>query len=91
MQARNSAHSANIKRLIEWMSQNPQPAVESEFLVEFGSPSERILQAANDLKADVIILGLHRPIHIGTASHMPWATAYEVARTAGCSVLTIRN
>jgi hypothetical protein len=36
-------------------------------------------------------LGLHRATHIGTASHMPWATAYEVVCGAGCSVLTVRN
>lgn len=29
-------------------------------------------------------VGLHRSAHIGTASHMPWATAYEVVCGAGC-------
>ena len=40
---------------------------------------------------DAIILGLHRSTHIGTKSHMPWATAYEVVCGAGCSVLTVRD
>ncbi|MFZ0862776.1 MAG: universal stress protein, partial [Candidatus Sulfotelmatobacter sp.] len=65
--------------------------VKPEFMVEFGLPGEKILQAADTLKADGIILGLHRSAHIGTASHMPWATAYEVVCRASCPVLTVRN
>ncbi|MGA2371357.1 MAG: universal stress protein [Candidatus Korobacteraceae bacterium] len=91
MQAREKTHTARIRQLTEWTLQTPKLAIEPEFLVEFGLPSEKILQAANDLKADAIVLGLHRSTHIGTAAHMPWATAYEVVCGAGCSVLTVRN
>jgi nucleotide-binding universal stress UspA family protein len=91
MQARESARTAGLRRLAELTSQNPKLLAKPEFMVEYGSPSEKILQAANHLKADAIILGLHRSTHIDRASHMPWATAYEVVCGAGCSVLTVRN
>ncbi len=91
MQAQQNARMASLQRLEELTSQNAKLAVKPEFLVEFGSQSEQILQAAHRLKADAIFLGLHRSTHIDTKSHMPWATAYEVACAAGCSVLTVRD
>ena len=91
MQARENARTAGLQRLEELTSQSAKLAVNPEFLVEFGSASEKILQAANTVKADAIILGLHRSTHIDTKSHLPWATAYEVVCGAGCSVLTVRN
>ena len=91
MQARENARIAGVRRLAELTSQTPKLVVKPEFVVEFGSPSEKILQVANDLKAAAIIFGLHRSTHIGTASHMLWSTAYEAACGASCSVLTVRN
>ena len=91
MQMRENARMASLWRLEELTSQNTDLAVKPEFMVEFGLPGEKILQVAETLKADAIIMGLHRSTHIGTASHMPWATAYEVVCGAGCPVLTVRN
>ena len=65
----------NLRRLQELTLQNPNLAVLPELVVQFGSPSEEILKAADAFKVDAIILGLHRSTHIGTASHLPWATA----------------
>ena len=91
MRLRENARMASLRRLEELASQNTKLAVKPEVIVEFGLPSEKIVQAAETLKADAIILGLHRSTHIDTKSHMPWATAYEVVCGAGCSVLTVRN
>ena len=52
MQARENARMGSLRRLEELTSQNAKLIVNPEFLVEFGSPSEKILQAANTLKAD---------------------------------------
>jgi nucleotide-binding universal stress UspA family protein len=81
----------SLCRLKELVSHNAQLAVAPEFVVELGAPAEKILEVANTLKPDAIILGLHRKTRIGAAAHMPWATAYEVACDACCSVLTVRN
>lgn len=91
MLMRENAQMASLKRLKELVTSSSRLAAKPEFLVEFGTPSERILQAAETLKADAVILGLHRSKHIETKSHLPWATAYEVVCGAGCSVLTVRN
>ena len=91
MRARENARMASLQRLEELTSQKAKLAVKPEFIVDFGLASEKILQAANTLNADAIILGLHRSTHIDAKSHMPWATAYEVACDASCSVLTVRS
>jgi len=58
--------------------------------VQYGPPAERILQAALDCKADVIVLGVRAAAgHLGAATHLPWATAHKVIAHAHCPVLTI--
>jgi nucleotide-binding universal stress UspA family protein len=91
MQMRENARIASLRRLEELVSPKTELAVKPEFVVEFGSPSEKILQTAETLVVDAIIMGLHRSTHISTASHMPWDTAYKVVCGAGCPVLTVRN
>ena len=90
-QMRDKARMASKKRFEELTLRHAPKATKPEFLVEFGIPGEQILLAAHALKADLIILGLNRPAHIETASHMPWAVAYKVVCNARCPVLTIRN
>ena len=91
MQMRENARMASSRRLEELLSQNTELAVKPEFVVEFGLPSAKILEAARTLEVDTIIMGLHRTTHIATASHMPWATTYEVVCGAGCPVLIVRH
>jgi len=91
MQMRENARMASLRRLQELVPQNTELAVKPEFIVEFGSPSEKILRAAETFQVDAIIMGLHRSAHIDMASHALWTTAYEVVRGASCPVLTVRN
>jgi nucleotide-binding universal stress UspA family protein len=80
-----------LRKLEEIASRNGALNAEPEFRVEFGAPSKMILHAAGALGADLIVMGLNRSRLIDTASHMPWATAYEVVRGAVCPVLTVRS
>lgn len=89
-QLRENARMTSLRRLEELVLDDAL-AIKPEFLVEFGLPREKILQVAETLRVDLIIMGLHRSTHIGTASHMPWDTAYEVVCGAGCPVLTVRS
>jgi nucleotide-binding universal stress UspA family protein len=58
--------------------------------VQFGPAAERIVQAALDARADVIVLGVRAAArHLGAATHLPWATAHKVIAHAHCPVLTI--
>jgi len=91
LQQRELVRAASVRRLEELTSHQPKLAIAPEFVVEFGSPAEEVLRASDTFKTDAIVLGLQRSTSAGSASHMPWATAYEVACGAGCAVLTVRN
>jgi nucleotide-binding universal stress UspA family protein len=90
MLMRENARQACVRRLEQSMPREEETPIESAFVVQFGIPSEKILQVALDKSVDLIILGLRRASLAGTISHMPWATAYEVVCGAGCPVLTVR-
>jgi nucleotide-binding universal stress UspA family protein len=89
--AQEHARADRLRRLEALASQHSKWVIPPEFLVEFGSPSETILQVANRFDADAIVMGLRRTTHIGTASHLPWAVASEVVCASSCPVLTVRN
>ncbi len=91
MLMRENARQACMRRLEQLMPREEETPIESAFVVQFGIPSEKILQVALDKGVDLIILGLRRASLAGTISHMPWATAYEVVCGAGCPVLTVRQ
>jgi len=93
MQTRETARKASLRHL-EDLVRDAELDVQPEFVAEFEAAvpvSEQILGIAERLKVEIIIMGLHRSKHISTASHMPWATAYEIVCRAGCPVLTVRG
>lgn len=61
-----------------------------ETLVEFGHAPERILTAAEEREADMIILGARAYTDVA-ATHLPWSAAHHVIAQAHCPVLTIRE
>lgn len=90
-QMQEDARWTALKRLEKLIEESTPLNVQPEFMVKFGIPGKMILQAAQKLRADLIIMGLHRSGHIDTASHLPWATAYQVVCGATCPVLTVRS
>jgi nucleotide-binding universal stress UspA family protein len=91
MEMREDARISSIRRMEEVVLHSAEPAIKPEFLVKFGPASVQILQTAKKFDVDTIIMGLRRSAHAGTATHLPWTTAYEVVCGAGCPVLTLRN
>jgi nucleotide-binding universal stress UspA family protein len=91
MSMRENARMTCVQRLEQLMPPYEETPIESEFVVQFGIPSEKILQVALDKRVDLIIMGLRRASLSATISHMPWATAYEIVCRAGCPVLTVRQ
>jgi nucleotide-binding universal stress UspA family protein len=61
-----------------------------ETLVEFGNAPERILRAAEEREADIIVLGARAQGDIAV-THLPWSAAHHVIAQAHCPVLTIRE
>ena len=91
MSMRENARITCALRLEQLMPRDEEMPIESEFVVQFGIPSEKILQVALDKRAELIILGLRHASLASAISHKPWATAYEIVRGAGCPVLTVRQ
>jgi nucleotide-binding universal stress UspA family protein len=60
--------------------------------VRFGNPAERILEAAVELEADLIVLGVRGASeHLSAATHLERTTAHKVVAHAPCPVLTVRG
>ncbi|MBZ5567035.1 MAG: universal stress protein [Acidobacteriia bacterium] len=76
------------QRLRSLIPPGTQLAASPETIVEFGVAAERILQAAKQRKAGLIVLGVRQPV--GFVRRLKWATAYEVVGESPCPVLTVR-
>ena len=65
-----------------------RPELYAEF--ESGrSVSEKILETADKLRTDLIIMGLHDSAYAGVISHLDLATTYDVVCQASSPVLTV--
>jgi nucleotide-binding universal stress UspA family protein len=63
-----------------------------EATVRFGNPAERILDAAMELEADLVVLGVRDAAgHLGAATYLERTTAHKVVAHAPCPVLTVRG
>jgi len=85
------ARMRTLQRLTE-LADNAGLDLRPELCAEFksGRPvSENILETAERLGADLIIMGLHYSAHTGVLSHLNWTTAYDVVCHAGTPVLTV--
>jgi nucleotide-binding universal stress UspA family protein len=62
-----------------------------KIFVEAGVPSQKILELAEELAVDAIVLGVKPPAMLsGTLTHLAMATACKVVSGAGCPVITVR-
>lgn len=60
-------------------------------LVEFGTAAQKILDLAEELAVDLIVLGPKRTPIVPGGTHLGVSTAYKVASQAICPVLTVRR
>jgi nucleotide-binding universal stress UspA family protein len=91
MLMRENARLACMCQLEQLVLGYGQAQIAIEFLVQFGMPTEKILQVALEKRVDLIILGLRRSPFVSALAHRPWPTAYEIVRGAACPVLTVRQ
>jgi nucleotide-binding universal stress UspA family protein len=85
--------AANVMhQLYELVPQSEEIWCRPEATVRYGTPSVRILEAAQELDADLIVLGVRDAGRkIGAATHLERTTAHKVVAHAPCPVLTIRG
>jgi len=80
-----------LDRLRHLVQADAQLQCEPKAFVEFGAPAERVVELADELGLDLIVLGVKRTPAIPGATHLGVATAYEIVSRANCPVLTIRG
>jgi len=76
------------RRLRDLVPPEAQLWCEPRFAVEQGPIAETILDIAELRKADLIVMGVHRPA--GIATHSPMAIAHKAVSRANSPVLTVR-
>jgi nucleotide-binding universal stress UspA family protein len=63
-----------------------------DFVAEYGTPSEVILQSAGEYEADLVILGARPAANkLAVATHFGGSVAHKIVVGATCPVLTIRR
>ncbi|HTZ74230.1 MAG TPA: universal stress protein [Candidatus Aquilonibacter sp.] len=81
-----------IHHLYETIPKGVELRFPPEVLVEYGDPAERILEAARERNADLIVLGVRGASgHMGAATHLERPTAHKIVAHAACPVLTVRQ
>ena len=81
-----------IQRLYDCVGKNAEINGPPEVIVEFGDPAERVVAAARQRRADLIVLGVREGEgRIGAATHLGRGTAHKVVAHAPCPVLTVRH
>lgn len=89
----NVASVANLMyELHEIVPKDAELWCRPEGVVEYGEPAARILEAAKQRNADLIVLGVRDAGgHLGAATHLERAVAHKVVAHAKCPVLTVRG
>ncbi len=75
---------AELRRLIP---EDAALVTHPDYQIEFGDPAVTIVKSANRIDADVIVMGVKRPMPLST--HLHSGTAYKVLCEARCPVLTV--
>jgi nucleotide-binding universal stress UspA family protein len=81
-----------IHQLYETVPKDVELECPPEVAVEYGQPADRIVEAAKQRNADLIVLGVRSASGgLGAATHLEGATAHKVVAHAPCPVLTVRG
>ncbi len=76
-----------LDRLNEVVAEHMPKGMKAESIVRHGSVYEQILQVAEEIEADQIVMGAHRP---GLSDYLIGPNTARVVRHAKCSVNVVR-
>jgi nucleotide-binding universal stress UspA family protein len=80
-----------IRQLREIAPTDAETYNQAEVAVDYGEPGERIVAAAKQWSADLVVLGVKGAAqHLGAATHVARTVAHYVVTHATCPVLTVR-
>jgi nucleotide-binding universal stress UspA family protein len=91
MEQQEEVRARALERLKTLLPPGSATWCEPRFSVRLEFASDGILREAEEQKADLIVMGVHRTPIPRTAAHLPWAIAYDVVCGARCPVLTVRG
>lgn len=77
----------NEGELRKMVPSDAQLTTHPEFVVELGEAADIIIENARKLDADIVVMGVKRPMPLAT--HLTTGIAYKVVRAAPCPVLTV--
>jgi nucleotide-binding universal stress UspA family protein len=81
-----------IHQLYDVVPKNIELNSPPEVAVEYGDTATRILEAAEQRNADLIVLGVRDAAdRLGAATHLERATAHKVVAHSACPVITVRG
>jgi nucleotide-binding universal stress UspA family protein len=86
---REAQRDIAMKQLVQLLPPETSPSLEAQSIVEIGLPQERIPKVAEDLRADLIVMGPHHTFHPRISAHLPWAMLHQVLSHARCPVLRV--
>lgn len=87
-------HVMELQRLEDWLRDQidglSETIVGVRCVAEFGKPEKKIVEAANERKADLVVVGARGlGAAAGLASHFLGGTAYDVVCSSPCPVLIV--
>lgn len=79
-------------QLHELVPESAESWCKPETIVLTGNPADKILEAARERHADLIVVGLHDYAgHLAAATHLARSTAHKIVANATCPVLTVKG
>ncbi|HVW26923.1 MAG TPA: universal stress protein [Polyangiaceae bacterium] len=87
-EAREQAETFYAKKLADAAAAMQQRGITANTHLAFGKPSDQILRVADEVHADLIVLGVHP--HHPMRRRLLGATADKVVDFADCSVIVVR-
>lgn len=78
-----------VHTLRELIPAGYEPTSQQQFHLAYGEPVEQILKIAQELKADLIVIGAKKREDL--AGHIPHTKAYRMVCGARCPVLTVKS
>jgi nucleotide-binding universal stress UspA family protein len=91
LEQREPARRTTFEKLKQLIPADANLPVEPQFVASWGILPRGIVNAAEELQADLIVMGAN-PVHfVRTSTHVPWTIAHEVVRHAKCPVVTVRS
>ena len=86
-----ASNAIAARRGERWIKETGLPAARASSTVRQGSIYQEILEEANSINADLIVMSSHRPHRHAVRTYFLGSNAGHVVRYAKCSVLVVRN